>query len=122
MNNNDYDHKAQLVRKGRSKTFALWKFVFPFISEDEFIENLKQVCAYEQKDKASSGMALTPDGIAKLSYDYGENGCKVHFTDTKEEWAGTRFRIPCFYDRYADFVGTFLQCFKLDQPSKDNVL
>ena len=39
--NNGYNRKAKLVREGRSKTFALWKFVFPFISEDEFIDNLK---------------------------------------------------------------------------------
>ena len=119
IDNNGYNRKAKLVREGRSKTFALWKFVFPFISEDEFIENLKWVCEDEKKDKASRGMALTPDGIAKLSYDYSG---KAHFADTKEEWTGARFRIPCFDDRYADFDGTILQRFKLDLSSKDNVL
>ena len=119
IDNNGYNSKAKLVREGRSKTFALWKFVFPFISEDEFIENLKWVCDDEQKDKASRGMALTPDGIAKISYD---NNGKAHMTDTKEEWTGARFRIPCFDDRYADFDGTILQRFKLDLSSKDQII
>ena len=121
IDNNGYKNKAKLVREGRSKTFAIWKFVFPFISEDEFIENLKWVCEDDHKNKASRGMALTPDGIAKLYYEYSDKGCKAHFTDTKEEWTGARFRIPCFDDRYADFDGTILQRFKLDLSSKDNV-
>ena len=119
MNNNDYDHKAQLVREGRSRTFETWKFVQPSITKDEFIDNLKWVCEDEQKDKASRGMALTPDGIAKLSYD---NNGKAHMTDTKEEWTRARFRIPCFDDRYADFDGTILQRFKLDLSSKDQII
>ena len=121
IDNNGYKNKAKLVKDGYSRTFEVWQLVLPTLSKDEFIENLKWVCEDDQKDKASRGMALTPDGIAKLYYEYTDNGCKAHFTATKEEWTGARFRIPCFDDRYADFDGTILQRFKLDLSSKDNV-
>ena len=121
IDNNGYYEKAQLVKEGKSRIFAVWQSIMLSISRDEFISNLKWVCEDEQKDKASRGMALTPDGIAKLTYDHSGSVCKAHMTETKEEWKGARFRIPCFDDRYADFDGTILQRFKLDLSSKDNV-
>ena len=121
IDNNDYKNKAKLVKDGYSRTFEIWQLILPTLSKDEFIDNLKWVCDDKQKEKVSRGMALTPDGIAKLYYEYSDKGCKAHFTDTKEEWTGARFRIPCFDDRYADFDGTILQRFKLDLSSKDNV-
>ena len=36
-------------------------------------------------------MVLTPDGIAKLYYEYSDNGCKAHFTATREKRCAQQF-------------------------------
>lgn len=119
-----YASKKLLLDMNKSNVFNKWQNIAP-ISKSAFLEGVKWICGETSPEEGhyTRAIALTPDGIIKLTATYSVTGYK-YFDENGKNYSGAHFKRKALTDKeklFADEKGELSTFCKIILSSKDRV-
>lgn len=119
-----YASKKLLIDINKSNVFNKWQCIAP-ISKSAFSEGVKWICGDTSPEEShyTRAIALTPDGIVKLTALHSECGYK-YFDGKGKNFSGAYFKRKAITNEqklYADENGNLTSFCKIILSSKDRV-